>query len=32
MAFSFGNASQTASGSGQAQIGPDLLDIQTEVR
>ncbi|KFY79569.1 hypothetical protein V499_01441 [Pseudogymnoascus sp. VKM F-103] len=30
MAFSFGNASQTASGSGQAQIGPDLLDIQTE--
>ncbi|OBT89175.1 hypothetical protein VE02_01697 [Pseudogymnoascus sp. 03VT05] len=30
MAFSFGNASQAASGSGQAQTGPDLLDIQTE--
>ncbi|KFZ23130.1 hypothetical protein V502_02392 [Pseudogymnoascus sp. VKM F-4520 (FW-2644)] len=30
MAFSFGNASQTASSSGQAQTGPDLLDIQTE--
>lgn len=39
MAFSFGNANQTAFGavrpatamSGNAQTGPDLLDIQTEV-
>ncbi|KFY30292.1 hypothetical protein V493_02017 [Pseudogymnoascus sp. VKM F-4281 (FW-2241)] len=30
MAFNFGNASQTASGSAQAQTGPDLLEIQTE--
>lgn len=34
MAFSFGNAGQAAAGTGhpaQAQTGPDLLEIQTEV-
>ncbi|KFY39558.1 hypothetical protein V494_03919 [Pseudogymnoascus sp. VKM F-4513 (FW-928)] len=30
MSFSFGNSQQAASGSGQAQIGPDLEEIQTE--